>query len=72
MKEVKAVAAAPAKYAALTKDDCAEGETFTAAVTKVDAVAAEATEGVGEVLEEEEASRMATVNKLSVAGQVYI
>ena len=37
-----------------------------------DAVAAEATEEVVEVLEEEEASRMATVNKLSVAGQVYI
>ena len=38
----------------------------------VDVAAVEATEGVGEVLEEEEASRMATVNKLSVAGQVYI
>lgn len=41
-------------------------------VEAVDAVAAEATEGVVEVLGEEEASRMATVNKLSVAGQVYI
>lgn len=38
----------------------------------VDVAAVEATEGVVEVLEEEEASRMATVNKLSVAGQVYI
>lgn len=37
-------------------------------VEAVDAVAAEATEGVVEVLEEEEASRMATVNKLECGG----
>lgn len=37
----------------------------------VDAAGAEDTEGVGEV-REEEVSRMATVNKLSVAAQVNI
>ena len=38
----------------------------------VDAAAAEVTEEVGEVPGEEELSRMASVNKLSVAAQVNI